>query len=74
MDLFRGSLSYLESLREVRAISGAIPDTPILALAVPETAEQVIACADAGVCGYSAQAISLLRNEPWVVQFATETI
>ena len=45
-------LINLDSLREVRTISGAIPDTPILALAVPETAEQVIACADAGVCGY----------------------
>jgi DNA-binding NarL/FixJ family response regulator len=40
------------SLGEVRAVSNAFPGTLILALAVPENPEQVIACADAGVTGY----------------------
>ena len=40
------------SLRDVRAVSSTVPKTPILALAVPETPDQVIACADAGIFGY----------------------
>ena len=40
------------ALIEARAVSGAIPEIPILAIALSEKAEKVIACADAGLVGY----------------------
>ncbi len=40
------------ALNEARTVSDALPDIPILAVALPEKAEQVIACADAGLTSY----------------------
>ncbi len=40
------------ALTEARAVSDALPGIPILAVALPENAEKVIACADAGLTGY----------------------
>ena len=40
------------SLDEVRALSRDCPRTPIVALAISETPEDVIACAEAGCAGY----------------------
>jgi len=41
-----------ESLDTVRAIGEARPKAKVVALAVPETEAGVIACAEAGACGY----------------------
>lgn len=35
-----------------RAVANAVPNAKIIALAVPDTAEDVIACAQAGIAGY----------------------
>jgi DNA-binding NarL/FixJ family response regulator len=40
------------ALGEARMLVSARPDTPVLALAVPELAEHVLACADVGLVGY----------------------
>ena len=40
------------ALGEARMLTSACPDTPVLALAVPELAEHVLACADVGLVGY----------------------
>ncbi|MCP4936409.1 MAG: response regulator transcription factor [bacterium] len=40
------------ALTEARAVSAALPGIPTLALALPENAGKVIACADAGLAGY----------------------
>ncbi len=40
------------ALIEARAVSDALPGIPIVAVALPENAEKVIACADAGLAGY----------------------
>jgi two-component system, NarL family, nitrate/nitrite response regulator NarL len=39
-------------LRHVRAVAVSLPTTPIVALSVPETETDVIACVEAGVAGY----------------------
>jgi two-component system nitrate/nitrite response regulator NarL len=41
-----------ESLDTVRAIGEARPKAKVVALAVPDTEADVIACAEAGACGY----------------------
>jgi two-component system nitrate/nitrite response regulator NarL len=41
-----------ESLAAVRAIHALVPDVKVVALAVPDIDQQVIACAEAGVAGY----------------------
>lgn len=40
------------NIRLVRALVAAVPGTTVVALAVPESDEQVIACAEAGVAGF----------------------
>ena len=41
-----------QSLQEARGIARKHPDTRLLAIALPEVADRVIACADAGFIGY----------------------
>ena len=41
-----------EGFDTVRAIGEATPKAKVVALAVPDTEADVIACAEAGVCGY----------------------
>ena len=40
------------AMQQASSLSSAIPEIPLLAIAIPETSEQVIACADAGFLGY----------------------
>lgn len=47
------------ALGEARALKWACPLTPLVALAVPNTPEHVIACADAGFSGYVSTEASL---------------
>jgi two-component system nitrate/nitrite response regulator NarL len=45
-------MAMLDSAATVRALVETVPDTKIIALAVPETESHVVACAEAGVAGY----------------------
>jgi two-component system nitrate/nitrite response regulator NarL len=47
------------AMQEAYALSSVVPEIPLLALAIPETPEQVIACADAGFLGYVPQHASI---------------
>lgn len=47
------------SLDEAQTLSRRYPDLPLVALALPEVAEEVIACADAGFIGYFPRDASL---------------
>jgi two-component system nitrate/nitrite response regulator NarL len=52
-------------LEEVRGLAAAHPGTPIVALGVPETERDVLACAEAGIAGYvprEASVTELLRT------------
>ncbi|MEA3275528.1 MAG: response regulator transcription factor [Pseudomonadota bacterium] len=40
-----------DAMKEAQALNRAVPEIPLLAIAIPETAERVIACADAGFLG-----------------------
>lgn len=51
-DVLLFDLTSEVALAEARAVNIACPDTPIVALALPEIPEEVIACADAGFVGY----------------------
>lgn len=48
-----------ESLREARIVTSAAISTPLLAISVPETADAVLACAEAGFVGYVPNQASL---------------
>lgn len=39
-------------LQEARAVNSSFPETPLLAIAISETPDTVLACADAGFSGY----------------------
>lgn len=41
-----------KAMQEAYALNSAVPDIPLLAIAIAETSEKVIACADAGFSGY----------------------
>jgi DNA-binding NarL/FixJ family response regulator len=41
-----------DAMKEACALSSAVPEIPLLAIAIPETPEQVIACANVGFVGY----------------------
>ncbi len=40
------------ALKEARSVCNTFPDIPVLAIALPEDADKVILCADAGLAGY----------------------
>lgn len=47
------------ALEIIRALAVAVPDLKIVALALPETEEEVIACAEAGISGFVSRDASL---------------
>lgn len=52
------------ALGEARVLTSTCPDTPVLALAVPELAEHVLACADVGLVGYVPREASVAELVP----------
>ena len=48
-----------ERIEEVRRVVDALPDAKVVALAIPEDAETVLACAEAGVSGFVTRESSL---------------
>ncbi len=51
-DLVLFDVTGERALGEARLLTEACPELPVLALAVPELAEPIVACADAGLAGY----------------------
>jgi len=49
------------SIETIRAIGAARPGTRVVAIAVPEREEEVLACAEAGVAGYVTRDASILE-------------
>jgi DNA-binding NarL/FixJ family response regulator len=41
-----------DAMQQAFALSSALPEIPLLAIAIPETPDEIIACADAGFLGY----------------------
>jgi DNA-binding NarL/FixJ family response regulator len=51
-DLVLFDVTGERALGEARLLTEACPELPVLAMAVPELAEPIVACADAGLAGY----------------------
>jgi two-component system nitrate/nitrite response regulator NarL len=52
VDVALVDMAMVESLAAVRSLTSAYPQLKIVAVAVPDTEGDIIACAEAGVCGY----------------------
>lgn len=60
-DLVLMDVTNEASLKEGRAVAAACPGVPMIALALPELSEKVIACADAGFVSYVPRHASVLH-------------
>jgi two-component system nitrate/nitrite response regulator NarL len=52
VDVVLLDMAMAESMVAVRAIVAALPEVKVVALAVPETEDDIVSCAEAGISGY----------------------